>query len=261
MNKPRDTSDPGSALSLRAAFATIHADPRWLPKVLLHGLLGISVIGTPWAAGWVVESLDNTRKGFPTPLPPWMDASTRWLIGAFALLIDLAWFGLPLAAIGLLTICVSVGLVTSGVLNDSALQLLYGIAGGGAALLLLVIFLSGIAPLARFRYIGDGALEESLSLAPLRDSLGSPERNLYLKARFRSLPAYLPALIAAGMLVAVLLSNFSGQLFVIWIVAWLTSSALIYGQLAVVQIYIATEREAEERRFERVSRAKQRPSE
>ena len=68
----------------------------------------LTLVGYPWAAGLVVESLDNTRKGFPTPLPPWRDWFNRYIIGLFAALIDFIYFLLPLLAAGLLLFCIAV---------------------------------------------------------------------------------------------------------------------------------------------------------
>ncbi len=44
--------------------------------MLIGGALLLTVIGYPWVAGLVIESLDNIRKGYPTPLPPWRDWGT-----------------------------------------------------------------------------------------------------------------------------------------------------------------------------------------
>jgi hypothetical protein len=85
-----------NGLALRQAIAHIHADPAWLRKILLYGLCCLSIFGAPLAIGWVMESIDNSRKGYPTPLPPWFDWTSRYLIGLFTLLIDFTFFVLPL---------------------------------------------------------------------------------------------------------------------------------------------------------------------
>src|SRR5919197_5668894 len=100
-------------MNLRTALANIHRDRLWWRKVLIGGMLMLTVVGYPWAAGLVMESLENTRKGFPTPLPPWREWSLRYLIGLFAILIDILFFGLPIFAIGLLFLCVGVLLSTN----------------------------------------------------------------------------------------------------------------------------------------------------
>ena len=72
-------------MNLRTALQTIHRDPEWWRKILIGGALMLTLVGYPWGAGLVVESLDFTRKGFPTPLPPWRAWGDRYVIGLFAL--------------------------------------------------------------------------------------------------------------------------------------------------------------------------------
>src|SRR5215210_7295314 len=92
-------------MNLRAAVATIHNDRLWWRKILIGGALTLTIVGYPWAEGWVIESLDNTRKGFPTPLPLWREWSVRYISGLFAVLIDFVFFLLPVLAVGLLLFC------------------------------------------------------------------------------------------------------------------------------------------------------------
>src|SRR5215208_5925113 len=100
-------------MNLRNALANIHRDPLWWRKILIGGALMLTVFGYPLAAGLVAESLDNTRKGFPTPLPPWREWFSRYLIGLFAVLIDILFFGMPIFGAGLLFLCVGTLLLTS----------------------------------------------------------------------------------------------------------------------------------------------------
>ena len=67
---------------LRRALQTIHADKRWWHAIGLGGLFSLTLFGHPLAAGLVVEHMDNTRKGYASPLPPFYDWTTRWLMGA-----------------------------------------------------------------------------------------------------------------------------------------------------------------------------------
>ena len=71
-------------MTLRSALATIHRDPHWWRKMLIGGALMATVVGYPWVAGLEIESLENTRKGFPTPLPRWREWVTRYIAGLFA---------------------------------------------------------------------------------------------------------------------------------------------------------------------------------
>jgi hypothetical protein len=217
-------------MNLRTALATIHRDPLWWRKILIGGALMLTVIGYPWAAGLEIQSLENTRKGFPTPLPPWREWSLRYLIGLFAILIDILFFGLPIFAFGLLFLCVGV-LLSS---NSAAAAWLAPI--GLAVLLLyqLVVFAASVSPVGRLIYVDTGRVEEALGFRSVRAALAPRARRVYLRARLQSLPAYLPALllIVAGR-------------FVYWpfnlLTLWLTCSALLYAHLAVVQLYVAAE--------------------
>ena len=87
-------------MSLRAAIANIHNDRLWWRKILIGGALMLTIVGYPLAEGLVVENLDNARKGFPTPLPPWREWFTRYITGLFALLIDFVFFFLPILVAG-----------------------------------------------------------------------------------------------------------------------------------------------------------------
>ena len=167
-------------MNLRTALANIHRDPLWWRKILVGGALMLTIFGYPWAAGLVIESMDNTRRGFPTPLPPWREWSTRYLIGLFAVLIDILFFGLPVFAVGLLFLCVGVLLLSS----SSGAAAWLPIAG----LVLigvyeLAMFLSGVSPVGRLIYAEAGRIEDALSTRSLRAALRpSATLNAALKA-------------------------------------------------------------------------------
>jgi hypothetical protein len=89
-------------MNLRSALANIHRDPHWWRSVLIGGALTATVVVYTWVAGFEIESLENTRKGFPTPLPRWSDWANRYVIGLLAVLIDIMFFVLPVFGFGLL---------------------------------------------------------------------------------------------------------------------------------------------------------------
>jgi hypothetical protein len=193
-----------------------------------------TLVGYPWVAGLEMESLENTRKGFATPLPRWGDWANRYVIGLLAALIDILFFVLPIFGIGMVFFCGAGVLVIGGV----------GWAGwlapaGLAALLLfeLAMFAAGVAPIGRLIYAEAGQIENALSMRPLREASRTAARAVYARARLRSLPAYLPVplLIAAAWLAG-------------WPLAllplWLALSALCYARLAVIQLYVAADGEA-----------------
>jgi hypothetical protein len=221
-------------MTLRSALATIHRDPHWWRTMLIGGALMATVVGYPWVAGLEIQSLENTRKGFATPLPHWHDWANRYVIGLLAVLIDIMFFVLPVFGVGLLFLCGSGILAISGIGGASWL-----VPVGLATLLLypLVVFALGIAPVGRLIYAEAGNIEEALSTRPLREARRPAARAIYRQARLQSLPAYLPALLlfAASWLAAWPLAL---------LLLWLALSALCYAHLVVVQLYVAADAEA-----------------
>jgi hypothetical protein len=218
-------------MNLRTALANIHRDPFWWRKILIGGALMLTIVGYPWAAGLVMESLDNTRKGFPTPLPPWREWSLRYIIGLFAVLIDILFFGLPIFVAGLVLLCVATLAISAG---QNGPPWLAALAVGGLALYELLVFAASISPVGRLLYVDVGRSEDALGMRTVRAALAPRARRIYGRARLLSLPAYLPfALFAlASWLIG-------GPVRVVLI--WLALSALLYAHLVVVQLYAAAE--------------------
>jgi hypothetical protein len=148
-------------------------------------------------------------------------------------------FVLPAFAIGLVVFC---GALTA-LINAAAP---YGWLApiGIAALLLceLAMFLAGVAPVGRLIYAEEGRAEEAMSMRTLQEALHPGARRVYARARLRSLPAYVPALLLALACWLVGRGTFPGALPVAALLLWLTLSALLYAHLAVVQIYATAER-------------------
>ena len=84
-------AQPPTSLRLRDAVATVLRDSGWWRHCLLHGALLLSLIGAPLAAGFILDSYENSRRGYPTPLPPWTDWSLRAVGGFLGILIDFVW--------------------------------------------------------------------------------------------------------------------------------------------------------------------------
>jgi hypothetical protein len=236
--------------SLRDGIAIVLRDPRWLPKVLLHGALALSLIGLPLAAGFVMESYDNSRKGYPTPLPPWSDWTMRALIGFFASLIDVAFFMLPLMLGGILSggAALIALMFNQGTWIGPAITIIMGLAG----LVVLAFFFCGVAPIGRLLYATEGHIEDALTRAPIVAALAPGQRDIFFAARLRTLAAYIPALIGLGLLVIITRYSFPAQALVLLLGLWLTLSALVFAQLVVAQIYIAAEREVTRRALDRL---------
>lgn len=230
-------------------MATVHRDERWWLKCLGYGAAALTGLGLPLAAGFVMESLDNSRRGFPTPLPPWSDPSLRWLTGLFCLLIDFAFVVLPFLLAGLLAICSSVGLVAAGMQSEANISAALLVVFGAAALLTFGLFLAGVSPAGRLIFAREGRIEDAISAATLRWTLGERQRGVFLRARLASLPAYLPALLLSAATFTLARFSFPGQLIAIIVGIWLTLSALVYAHLVVVQLYVGAEKELERRAF------------
>lgn len=234
-------------ISLGAAFATVHRDPRWWAKCLLYGAFALTGIGLPLAAGFIIESYDNSRKGFATPLPPWSDPATRWLAGLFALLVDFSFFLLPLIVAVLLLLCVSVGLLIAGMSNPDTMTTAAWLIGGGALAFMLAMFALSVSPAGRLRFVRDGRPEEAIGADTLQWVMDGRTRGSFARARLASLPAYLPALVVGAGIFAVSRVFFPGQLIAMLALGWLALSAIIYAHLIVAQLYIAAEREIQRR--------------
>jgi hypothetical protein len=230
-------------MSLRTAIANIHNDRLWWRKILIGGALMLTIVGYPWAEGLVVESLDNARKGFPTPLPPWREWFTRYITGLFAVLIDFVFFVLPMLVIGLVLFCVAVVFLIAdgGALSGPAWLAPIAVAG---LVYELAMFAIGVAPVGRLIYVEDGYAEDALSARPLRAALRPGARCVYAQARLQSLPAYLPALLLAVLTWVAASASFSGSWLLVVLLLWMSASALLYAHLVVAQIYALADRTA-----------------
>jgi len=224
-------------MSLRAAITNIHNDRLWWRKILIGGALALTVVGYPWVAGLVVESLDNTRKGFPTPLPPWREWSARYITGLFAVLIDFVFFVLPILAVGVVLFCIGVAFLLAG--GPGGWLTLVGLLG---LLYELAMFMIGVAPIGRLIYVEEGYVEDALGVRPLHKALRPGARGVYARARLQSLPAYLPALLLFALAWSIMQNSFAGAWAATPILLWLAASALLYAHLVVVQLYAMAER-------------------
>jgi hypothetical protein len=233
--------------ALAAAATNVHRDERWWLKCLVYGAAALTGLGLPIAAGFVMESLDNSRRGYPTPLPPWSDPSLRWITGLFCLLIDFSFIVLPLIVGGLLVLCVSISLVLATPQGSADINLALTLISSGAGAFTLALFLASVSPAGRLIFAREGKIEEAISAATPRWTLGAPQRGSFLRARLASLPAYLPALALAGATAYLSRFNFPAQGIALALGIWLTLSALVYAHLIVVQLYVAAERDIQRR--------------
>ncbi|NWG21458.1 MAG: DUF4013 domain-containing protein [Chloroflexi bacterium] len=239
-------------MDLRTAATTIHSDPLWWRKTLIGGALLMSIVGAPFAGGWIVESIDNSRKGFPTPLPPWFDWWSRWLIGMFAGLIDFLFYGMPFLVAVVVFFCVAFSSVIGG--SPELANRVLGVLAVVMSAYIVLVFISGVSIVGRLIYVQDASPEHAMSVRAMREALRPGARGVYFRARLASLPAYLPAvLLGALAYLAASRLTVPGTWLIILLLVWLTLSAVLYAHLIVAQIYVAAERELDRRGLTRVS--------
>ncbi|MEN9934373.1 MAG: hypothetical protein RLZZ387_952 [Chloroflexota bacterium] len=227
-------------MNLRTALDNIHRDPFWWRKIMIGGALMMTIVGYPFAAGLVVVNMDNARKGYPTPLPPWGDWSSRYLIGLFAGLVDFLFFVLPLLGTAVLFFCVGIASVITNA--DAFVTTVVPLVLGAVAVFEVLMFLSGVSAVGRLIFAEEGSPEAAMSAESLREALRPRARRHYLRARFASLPAYLPALAVGAAIVGAAQIPFGTAVPVILILIWVFLCALLYAHLAVAQIYAATDK-------------------
>lgn len=227
-------------MTLRTALANIHADRHWWRTVLIGGALMLTLIGVPVPWGLAIDSLHNSQRGFPTPLPPIAGVFDRVMIGLFGLLIDFLFFLFPIMVFGLIFACVLFGIMLSTPASE----------GNGRLWLLLVpllvwhvaMFALGVAPIGRLLFIGEGGAQAALSGAVIREALRPAARAAYGRARLLSLPAYLPAVLLGALVWVVSNQIFAAKLPVVLLLLWLLCCALFYAHLVVAQLYAAASR-------------------
>src|SRR5690242_19812559 len=98
---------------LWSALRIVHADRDWWRKVLIGGAIWLTVIGWPIVEGYQLESIDNSQRGFPTPLPLWRAFRDKAVVVIFALLIDFFYFVFPLMLDSAVLFCAALAVTLS----------------------------------------------------------------------------------------------------------------------------------------------------
>lgn len=238
--QPVDQGPP----SLRTAVTTIHRDPGWWHKLLVGGLVWLTGIGTFFVEGYQIESLDNTRNGFPVPLPPWRAWGVKAIQGMFSLVIDFFYFVFPLLVGMLLWGCGTILLVTFA--SGIALRpVAFGIAVI-VVLWLAVAWFVGVSPVAKQFFVNEGLPNDALSSKVVRSALAASSRGLYFRARIHSIPPYL---VAVGLFATAWYARAWGTLPALALL-WLALAALLYARLITIQLFQAAAQQIERRRWE-----------
>ena len=233
---------------LPTAVTTIHKDQAWWSKILIGGAVWTTIVGWPIAEGFQLESIDNTQRGFPTPLPRWNLISDKAVLGIFAIVIDFFYFLFPVVCGGIVFFCGTLAFGLGG--NPMAARIVAWSTLGPLCLYLIVVWLAGVSAVAKQRYVEGGDLAEVLSGALVRQLLQAPARAKYLRARVHSLPAYFVAVLTLIGGFVLIGETPLGALAVVW----LGLGALLYARLITIQLYAEAGREVERERFEALRR-------
>jgi len=240
---PGQAADQGPP-SLRTALATVRRDAGWWHKLLIGGLLVSTGVGLVMVEGYAIESLDNTRNGFATPLPRWRDWSLKAIQGMFGLIIDFFYFVFPVLLGGLVWGCGAVALAVLG--GASALRIVGWVIVVGVVVWLVAMWLLGVSPVAKQVYVAEGVPRESLGGKPIRTVLEANARGLYARARLHSVPPYLVA--CALLAAAWYAQRWSGWLALVFV--WIGLAALLGARLITIQLYGAATQQLDQQRLQ-----------
>ena len=235
-------------VELRAAIRTIHADRDWWKKILLGGALWTTVAGWPIVEGHQLESIDNSQRGYPTPLPHWNLLGDKAVLGLFAMVIDFFFFLFPILCGGVLLFCGTLAVGLTG--NGAAARTVVLMILIPVSLYLAGVWGLGVSAVGKQRYVEGGELAEVLSFALVRELFRAPARGIYGRARLLSLPPYLVAVAILVGSLRLLGETIAGGIIAIW----LGLSVLVYARLVTIQLYLAATRALETRRFELLRR-------
>ena len=238
--------------TLREGVATVFADRRWPIKVAVGGGLMLTILGVIFPQGLVIEHLENSRRGFRSPLPAWRQWGDKAVMGLLAVVFDFVYFIFPLLCTALLLFCAILPLV-SGENASSGLVSVVIIAALGC--MLLLSFSLSLSPLAKVNFSKDGDIESNVGFRLIRRACSPLNRDLYWRARAVTLPLYIPALIS-GSAFAYYVQRLNSPMWLIVLLAWLMLSTIFWAWLVVAQVYlaatdIADEREIDQRLAER----------
>lgn len=237
-------SAPNRPVTIRSAIQTLLRDRWWWRKLLIGGALWLTLVGAPAVEGFQLESVENTARGFPVPLPLWRDFGGKVVQGLLVTVIDFFFFVFPLLAGSVFVLCIAFGLTLGGADPDVVARVTQ-IGVAMVALWLTAIWISSLSPVAKRVYAIDGDLRGVLTFGLLRQTWAAPARRVYLRARWQSLIACLPAIVIFGIALFVALP------FVIrLLLLWIGFSALLGARLLAVQLYDAAAREIERRRYQ-----------
>lgn len=232
--------------ALREGLRTVFADRSWPLKIGAGGALMLTLIGLIFPQGFLIEHLENSRRGFRTPMPLWHQWLDKAVMGLLAVVFDFVYFLLPIIVTLVLLFCAIFPLLFNA---DSSSRLSVVVMVVVLGLVLGLSFLLSLSPLAKVSFSKDGEIEQNIGGRLVRRALDPLNRGLYAQARLATLPLYLPALLLGGGLFE-LINRLSTPIWLVLLVAWLTACALFWAWAVVGQVYLAAAQIAEDREID-----------
>jgi hypothetical protein len=232
--------------ALIQGLGAVFADRRWPLKVGIGGALMLTIVGIIFPQGFLIEHLENSRRGFRTPLPLWHQWMDKAVMGLLAVVFDFVYFLLPIIVTLVLLFCAIFPLLfdadssgRSAVVMVVALALVLGLS-----------FSLSFSPLAKVGFSKEGEIDQNIGGRLVRRALDPLNRGLYRQARLATLPLYLPALLLGGGLFE-LISRPGSSVWLVLLVAWLSACTLFWAWLVVNQVYLGAVQIAEDRDIDR----------
>lgn len=236
--------------SLKLALRAVFADRLWWLKIAIGGGWMVTLLGIIMPQGFLIEYLDNIKRGYRTPLPMWRQWSDKAVMGLLATVIDFVYFLFPVLGLGVLLFCVVVPLLLQASTTATSVIVITVLM-----IAFLISFLSSVSPISKIRFSSEGDIEGSLGMVMMRRALNPLYRGIYRQARIATIPLYIPALIAGSGLWWVI-THSNASMLLLLLTGWLTGCCLFWAWLVVGQVYhdaaaIVQDREIDARLAER----------
>lgn len=140
-------------------FTYVFEDPSWISKVLIGGLLSITLVMLPSMIGYEIDTARRVRDGADIPLPEWgEDFGGRWLRGLIILLVLLIWNLVPALIIACLAGAVGGGLAATSGSNSGAEGVMTATTLVGNCLSIpLSLFTAFVGPAIMSNYVNRGS--------------------------------------------------------------------------------------------------------
>lgn len=235
-----------AGVALREGLRAVLADRSWPLKIGAGGALMLTLVGIIFPQGFLIEHLENSRRGFRTPMPLWHQWLDKAVMGLLAVVFDFVYFVLPIFVTVVLLFCAIFPLLFNENSSSSLSVIVMVVVLG---LVLGLSFALSLSPLSKVSFSKDGEIEQNIGARLVRRALDPLNRSLYIQARLVTLPLYIPALLLGGGLFE-LINRPASPIWLVLLVAWLMTSALFWAWAVVGQVYLAAVQVAEDREID-----------